>query len=85
MGGFLVVRSIANLVIKICTVKFRLLKNVFSLKIKNIISRVHKLFMVFLAKIDSIERDRIKIKEVYSPISETCKKAFLALIHPSAQ
>ncbi len=46
----------------------------------NIICRVHKSYMVSLAKIESIERDRIKIKDAVIPISETYKKAFLALI-----
>ncbi|MCW3083310.1 MAG: two component transcriptional regulator, LytTR family [Bacteroidetes bacterium] len=50
----------------------------------SIICRVHKSFMVSIAKIDSVERDRIKINEVYIPVSETYKKTFLALIHPSA-
>ena len=47
----------------------------------NIIRRVHKSFMVSLDKIESIERDRIKIKEVLIPISETYKKAFFELIN----
>jgi len=46
-----------------------------------LICRVHKSFMVSLAKIDSIERDRIKIKEVLIPISETYKKDFLQRIN----
>jgi len=46
----------------------------------HIICRVHKSFMVALAKIESIERDRIKINDTIIPISETYKKAFLALI-----
>ncbi len=45
-----------------------------------IICRVHKSFMVSLSKIDSIERDRIKIKDVLIPISDTYKKRFFALI-----
>lgn len=47
----------------------------------NIISRVHKSFMVSIAKIESIERDRIKIKDVLIPISETYKKTFFELIN----
>ena len=47
----------------------------------NLICRVHKSFMVALDKIESIERDRIKIKDVFIPISETYKKEFLGLIH----
>jgi two-component system LytT family response regulator len=45
------------------------------------ICRVHKSFMVTLNKIDSVERDRIKIKDTYIPISETYKKAFFELIN----
>lgn len=45
------------------------------------ICRVHKSFMVALDKIESIERDRIKIKDVLIPISETYKKTFLGLIN----
>lgn len=47
----------------------------------NIICRVHKSYMVSLDKIDSIERDRIKIKDTMIPISETYKKFFFELIH----
>lgn len=52
---------------------------------KNIICRVHKSFMVSLDKIVSVERDRIKIKEVLIPISETYKKEFLELISHSSK
>ena len=45
-----------------------------------IICRVHKSFMVSLDKIESVERDRIKIKDIYIPISETYKKIFYSLI-----
>jgi two-component system LytT family response regulator len=48
---------------------------------QNIICRVHKSFMVSLNKIDSIERDQIKIKNVAIPISETYKKVFFELIN----
>jgi two-component system LytT family response regulator len=47
----------------------------------NIISRVHKSFMVSINKIESIERDRIKIKDILIPISETYKKVFFDLIN----
>lgn len=50
-----------------------------------IICRVHKSFMVALDKIEVIERDRIRIKEVHIPISETYKKSFLELINRSAK
>lgn len=51
----------------------------------SIICRVHKSFMVSLDKIVSIERDRIKIKDVLIPISETYKKEFLELINHSSK
>ena len=47
---------------------------------QGIICRVHKSFMVSLDKIESVERDRIKIENIYIPISETYKKAFYDLI-----
>jgi DNA-binding LytR/AlgR family response regulator len=47
----------------------------------NIICRVHKSFMVSLDKIVSVERNRIKIKDVLIPISDTYKRRFLALIN----
>ncbi len=47
----------------------------------SMICRVHKSFMVSLHKIESIERDRIKIKDILIPISETYKKMFFELIH----
>ena len=46
----------------------------------NIICRVHKSFMVSIDKINSVERDEIKINETFIPISETYKKAFFELI-----
>lgn len=42
--------------------------------------RVHKSFVVALDKIESIERNRIKIADRMIPLSETYKKAFLNLI-----
>ncbi|MDF2438201.1 MAG: DNA-binding response regulator [Bacteroidota bacterium] len=44
------------------------------------ICRVHKSYMVSLDKIDSIERNRIRIKETMIPMSETYKKKFISLI-----
>lgn len=38
--------------------------------------RVHKSFFVALDKIESIERNRIKIGDQYIPVSETYRKAF---------
>jgi two-component system LytT family response regulator len=46
-----------------------------------VICRVHKSFMVSIDKIESIERDRIRIKEELIPISETYKKTFFELIN----
>lgn len=45
-----------------------------------IICRVHKSFMVALDKIDSIEKDRIKIKDAVIPLSETYRERFFKLI-----
>ncbi len=47
----------------------------------NIVCRVHKSYMVALAHIDSIEKDRIKIKDQTIPISETYKQKFFALVN----
>lgn len=47
----------------------------------NIVCRVHKSFMVALNKIDSIERNRIKIADQLIPISETYKEIFFQLIN----
>lgn len=49
----------------------------------NILCRVHKSYMVALDKIDSIEKDRIKIKDREIPVSETYKQRLFALIHNS--
>jgi len=49
----------------------------------SILCRVHKSFMVAPDKIDSIERDRIKIQDTLIPISDTYRKSFFDLItHP---
>ena len=48
----------------------------------NVICRVHKSFMVSLDKIESIERDRIKIRDVLIPISDTYKEGFYNKINP---
>lgn len=42
--------------------------------------RVHKSFIVALAKIESVERDRIKISNELIPVSETYKESFYKLI-----
>lgn len=47
----------------------------------NIICRVHKSYMVAVAKIESIERSRIKIANQIIPISDTYKTAFFELLN----
>lgn len=42
--------------------------------------RVHKSYLVAIDKIESIERDRIKIRDKYIPVSETFKEEFLKRI-----
>ncbi len=46
----------------------------------NLICRVHKSFMVAIDKIESVERDRIKIKDKLIPVSDTYRKLFFGLI-----
>jgi two-component system LytT family response regulator len=46
----------------------------------DLICRVHKSYMVAVSKIDSVEKDRIRIKETIIPISEGYKQAFFELI-----
>lgn len=50
-----------------------------------VICRVHKSYMVALQKIDSVERNRIRIGEKVIPISETYKSNLLHLINPKSQ
>lgn len=45
-----------------------------------IICRVHKSFMVSIERIESIEKDRIKIKDQTIPISETYRQKFFSVI-----
>jgi DNA-binding LytR/AlgR family response regulator len=45
-----------------------------------VICRVHKSYMVSVDKIDSIERDEIRIRDRIIPISETYKKRFFEII-----
>ena len=47
---------------------------------ERILCRVHKSWMVALSKIESIERDRIRIGDTLIPVSETYKKRFFELI-----
>jgi len=42
--------------------------------------RVHKSFMVALAKIDSVEKDMIRVGQTLIPLSDTYRKAFLQRI-----
>ncbi|MEP6900504.1 MAG: LytTR family DNA-binding domain-containing protein [Actinomycetota bacterium] len=51
----------------------------------NVVCRVHKSYMVALAKIDSIEKSGIRIEDQIIPISETYKQRFFALINHSAK
>lgn len=44
---------------------------------KNLFMRVHKSFVVSLNKIESIERNRIKIGNAIIPVSETYKEELL--------
>ncbi len=46
----------------------------------NLVCRVHKSYMVAIDKIESIEKDRIKIGNTLIPISETYRQAFFDLI-----
>ena len=47
----------------------------------SVVCRVHKSYMVGIDKIESIERDGIKMMDVLIPISETYKKSFFELIN----
>jgi len=47
---------------------------------KNGFVRVHKSFMVAINKIESIERNRIRIRDTYIPISDTYKDLFFEKI-----
>ncbi len=47
----------------------------------DLICRVHKSFMVAIDKIESIERDRIKIRDQLIPISATYRDRFLSIIN----
>jgi len=48
----------------------------------DIVCRVHKSYMVALDRIESIEKDQIKIADALIPISETYRARFYALIRP---
>jgi DNA-binding LytR/AlgR family response regulator len=38
--------------------------------------RVHKSWLVSLNKIDSVERDRIRVRDTLIPVSDTCRDQF---------
>ena len=68
---------------------FRQQKNVMTLQTftefekelpSHIICRVHKSFMVNISKIESVEKDRIRIQDKVIPVSETYKEPFYRLI-----
>lgn len=44
-------------------------------------SRVHKSYIIAIDKIESIERDRLKINNEYITVSETFKERFMRTIH----
>ena len=46
----------------------------------HLVCRVHKSYMVAINKIESVERNRIKIADQLIPVSETYKETFLQLI-----
>ena len=48
----------------------------------SIVCRVHKSFMVALDKIDSIEKNEIRIGEKLIPISDTYRQVFFEIIRP---
>lgn len=47
----------------------------------NIVCRIHKSYMISIEKIDSIEKDQIKIGGKFFPVSETYKQKFFKLIN----
>ena len=49
-----------------------------------LVCRVHKSYMVAINKIESIERNRIRIADQMIPVSDTYKEAFLQLINSKA-
>lgn len=50
-----------------------------------VICRVHKSFMVSIDKIESIQKNRIKIYNSLIPISETYKKTFFSIINNTSK
>ncbi len=47
---------------------------------RDLVCRVHKSFMVALDKVESVERDRIKIRDKYFPVSNSYRDEFYARI-----
>lgn len=50
----------------------------------NLVCRVHKSYMVSIAKIESVEKDTIKMPNAMIPISDTYRKQFLSVINHSS-
>lgn len=50
-----------------------------------VICRVHKSYMVAIDKIESIEKDRIRINNTLIPISDSYRQGFYEIIHQSAK
>lgn len=48
----------------------------------DVVCRVHKSYMVAVDKVESIERDRVRIGSAIIPISETYRDRFYALVDP---
>ncbi len=46
----------------------------------NIICRIHKSYMVAIDKIDSIEKDGVRMKNIIIPVSDTYRKSFFKLL-----
>ncbi|WAC13108.1 LytTR family transcriptional regulator DNA-binding domain-containing protein [Dyadobacter pollutisoli] len=46
----------------------------------HIICRIHKSFMVSLDKIETIEKEKVKINNIFIPISATYRSLFLNLL-----
>ena len=46
-----------------------------------IICRVHKSYMVSVSKIESVEKNRVRVRDTLIPISETYRKAFIQLLN----
>lgn len=72
--------------LKICTVSKNLMtlnsfRNILQILPKKEFFRVHNSYVVSISKIDIVERNRIKIRETYIPISDSYKDVFFALLN----